>query len=124
MSFKIFLLNERLEEKIILYRGMENEFDPNYELAKTDAPQGYSTWTDNPQLAKQYAGKNGFVYKIELPKSMLGKELIDDDGERALFVNNNKKAGLNNISGEEYLVYHDHDDFSDDLITKIPMNKK
>ena len=99
-----------------LYRGLEKPFDSSYNLSSTDAPQGYSTWTDNPQLARQYAGDSGFVYEIELPKYSEGSDLIDNEGERALFVNNQKKAGLNNISGDEYLVYQGHDNFSPSMI--------
>ena len=94
---------------IRLYRGMQREFNPNHDLSDTDAPHGYSTWTDNIELAKQYAGKNGYIYQIDLPKKEMGEELIDNDGERSLFVNNKKPAGLNNISGDEYLVYTAHD---------------
>ena len=41
---------------IRLYRGQEKKFNPNYDNSRTDAPSGYSTWTDNKLLAKQYAG--------------------------------------------------------------------
>jgi len=100
---------------ITLYRGLENKFNPSHDLTSTDAPRGYSTWTDNPKLAREYAGKNGFVYQIELLKSEEGETFIDDDGERPLFYNS-KKAGLNGVSGNEYLVYNDHDDYSHDLV--------
>jgi len=101
---------------ITLYRGLEEKFNPSYDLSKTDAPIGYSTWTDNPKLAKQYAGKNGFVYKVELPESEIGESFIDENGERPLFFKNEKGASLNGISGKEYLVYHDHDNYSTNLI--------
>jgi hypothetical protein len=105
-------ISNNTDDSIKLYRGLTKEFDPNYNLASTDAPMGYSTWTDNPQLAKQYAGNDGFVYEIKMPKSKLGKELIDSTGERALVVNNKKPAGLNNVSGDEYLIYTGHDDYN------------
>ena len=105
------------DEWITLYRGMNSKFNSNFELEKTDAPYGYSTWTDNKELAKQYAGKDGYVYKITLPKSKMGEEIIDNSGERVLFFNNEKAAGLNNISGNEYLVYTQHDDYSPNLIS-------
>ena len=95
---------------------MENKFDPNYDLTKTDAPNGYSTWTDNPELAKQY-GSN--IYEIELPKKQQGKELVNADGERVLFLDNEKKAGLNNISGKEYLVYNDHEMYNSNLVKEF-----
>ena len=93
---------------IRLYRGMNQKFDFNYDLSKTDAPHGYITFTDNIELARQYAGKKGYIYKIDLPKKEQGEELVNSDGERVLFVNNKKPAGLNNISGNEYLVYTKH----------------
>lgn len=114
---------EKKEETITLYRGLENnKFDPNYDLTRTDAPYGYSTYTDNPELARQYAGENGFVYSIELPKSKMGEDLFDKDGDRVLFLNNEKKAGLNGISGEEYLVYNHHEDYSSDLVKEYKSN--
>jgi hypothetical protein len=109
---------ESLEDNVTtLYRGMENEYNPHHDLSKTDAPHGYSTWTDNPNLARKYAGQNGFIYKITLPTSEMGNEYMDTDGERTLFFNNEKKAGLDNISGNEYLIYHHHDLFNDDSIS-------
>lgn len=110
------------DETIKLYRGLTKEYDPSYNLASTDAPIGYSTWTNNPELAKQYAGEKGFVYQIDLPKNKKGVELIDKNGERYLYLNNQKKAGLNNISGDEYLVYNYHEDFSPNLIKRYGYN--
>jgi hypothetical protein len=104
---------------IELYRGMSQKFDSSFDLTKTDAPNGYSTWTDSLELAKQYAGENGYVYKITLPESKRGMELVDAEGERVLFLNNEKKAGLNNVSGDEYLVYNQHDDYSPSLISEV-----
>ena len=104
------------KEKVYLYRWMSQKFDPKFDLWKTDAPIWYSTWTDNLKLAEQYAGENWFVYKIELPKSKLWKEIIDKDWERTLFFNNEKKAWLNNVSWDEYLIYNYHDDYSPNLI--------
>ena len=104
------------KEKVYLYRWMSQKFDPKFDLWKTDAPVWYSTWTDNLKLAEQYAGENWFVYKIELPKSKLWKEIIDKDWERTLFFNNEKKAWLNNVSWDEYLIYNYHDDYSPNLI--------
>lgn len=113
-ALKIFPSSDTMK----LYRGLTKEYDPSYSLASTDAPIGYSTWTDNPELAKQYAGEKGFVYQIDLPKNKKGIEMIDKDGERYLFLNNQKKAGLNKVSGDEYLVYNYHDDFSPNLIKR------
>jgi hypothetical protein len=99
-----------------LFRGLERPYDQNFNLSKSDAPSGYSTWTDNPDLARQYAGENGFVYEIDVPLSKQGTELVDESGERALFVDNQKAAGLNDISGREYLLYQDHEDFAPNMI--------
>lgn len=99
-----------------LYRGLEREFDPNYDTTRTDAPNDYSTWTDNPDLARQYAGEKGYVYAIDLPESRLGNDIMDADGERHLFFNNEKPAALNGVSGDEYLLYLDHDDYSPERI--------
>lgn len=100
-----------------LYRGLRNKLDPSYDPSLTDAPHGYSTWTDNPYLAREYAGESGTVYEVNLPESELGIDLIDRDGERALFVNNQKAAGINGVSGDEYLLYQDHENFSADMIS-------
>lgn len=115
------ILNEIKNKMLMirLYRGMETEFDPDYDLSNTDAPQGYSTWTDNLELAKQYAGENGYVYQIDLPKEELGNELINSDGERSLFVNNQKAAGINGVSGNEYLVYIDHELYNPNMIKLV-----
>lgn len=107
------------KDKIRLYRGLGEKFNKDFPLASTDAPVGYSTWTDNPELAKQYAGKDGYVYQIDLPKRNLGEELIDDEGERVLFLNNEKAAGLRGVSGKEYLVYNDHDLYDPNLIKEF-----
>lgn len=116
------LESSNMNNNITLYRGLEDKYDPNYDLDKTDAPIGYSTWTDNIELARQYAGETGYVYKIELPISELGQEYIDNEGERFLFFDNEKKAGLNNVSGKEYLVYQYHDMFNPSSISLIESN--
>lgn len=102
-----------------LYRGLEQEFDPNFDSSKSDAPSGYSTWTDNIDLARQYAGKNGRVYFIDLPVDKMGVEPIDQEGDRVLFFDNEKPAGLNGVSGKEFLVYTDHEDYSSNAIREV-----
>lgn len=104
-----------------LYRGLENKYDPSYNIHSTDAPTGYSTWTNNPDLARQY-GEH--VYYIDVPKSKMGKEALDEAGDRALYFNNEKSAGLNNVSGDEYLIYQDHEMFNPNQVlpTKDPLN--
>lgn len=105
--------------KIYLYRGLEDEFDTSHDLTTTDAPNNYSTWTDNSELARQYAGANGFVYRLELSEEHEGEDIIDEDGERPLFFNNDKSAGLNGITGNEFLVYIDHEKYSLDTLTQV-----
>jgi hypothetical protein len=110
---------------IHLYRGLEKELDAGYDMSKSDAPHGYSTWTDNPELARQYAGKEGRVYYVDLPESEMGKSAIDEDpksetyGDRELFFFNGKAAALNGISGREVLVYEFHDLFDRDMIKEV-----
>ena len=106
-----------------LYRGLEQPYNPSYNLSRTDAPIGYSTWTDNPELARKYAGQNGYVYQINLPELELGNEMIDANGNRVLFINNQKGAGLDGIFGNEYLIYQDHELFTPDMIKQSRGNK-
>ena len=114
-----FAIYESASDSITLYRGMESAYDPDYDLTSTDAPTGYSTWTDSLELAKQYAGPNGYVYSINLPLSECGNEYITPDGDRVLFFNNEKAAGLNGVSGNEYLVYNDHELFNPSIISLV-----
>lgn len=88
-----------------LYRGLDQEFDPNHESREN---AGYSHWTDNPDLAKQYGDH---VYQYDLPDEAMGQSYINDDGERPLYYDNEGKAGLNGVSGSEHLIYHHHDDY-------------
>ena len=101
-----------------LYRGQENEFDPNFDTDLSE-PSGYTHWTDNQDLARQYAGPKGHVYQYDLPDEAMGSSYIDDDGERPLYYDNDGKAGLNGVEGREYLVYHDHDDYDPSKIKKV-----
>ena len=97
---------------IRLYRGLSNSYDPNYDMNKMDAPSGYSTWTDNPKLAKEYAGTNGYVYQLDLSTpSGIGTSPFTRSGERVLVYRNVKPCGLNGVSGREYLVYEQHPRF-------------
>ena len=99
-------------KSVILYRGLEKPLDPNYDPNMRDSPSGYSTWTDNPLLARQYAGKNGNIYAIFVPKSEVKADYINSDGDRSFVYATGKKAGLNNVAGKEFLLYEDHDLFS------------
>lgn len=106
-----------LESKntIRLYRGLEKSFNSKHDLTTTDSVNGYSTWTDNPKLAREYAGKNGYVYYIDLLKSEMGNSMIDENpksetyGDRYLFIKDGKSAGLHGVKGNEYLLYTKHD---------------
>lgn len=92
-----------------LYRGLSQEYDPNYPVSKLDT-SGYESWTDNPELARQY-GKN--VYYTDVPESDIKTSYMDENpqsetyGDRNLWHSITKPAGLNGISGTEYLLYMD-----------------
>lgn len=111
----MILRYSKILQMISLYRGLTSEFDQNFNLS--EAPAGYSYWTDNPDLAKQYAGSEGFVYRIELPLSEMGSAYIDDEGERPLFFKSDRQCSFNNICGNEYLLYHNHERFPREKIT-------
>jgi hypothetical protein len=101
---------------ITLYRGLSREFDPTYDNSTLDSPTGYSCWSDTPELARAYAGDDGYVYKIELPLKELGDTFITDDGDRPLFYKSDHGANINGARGQEYMIYHDHENFSPDSI--------
>lgn len=107
-----------------IYRGLTQAYDPDYKLEISDAPHGYSTWTDNEDLAREYAGPSGHVYHLDLPQESIGASPINEDsgsnsfGDRYLAYSHDKPAGLNNISGREYLLYHGHDLFDHKKISK------
>lgn len=89
-----------------LYRGLTQEYDPNYPTAKLDT-SGYESFTDNPMLAKQY-GDN--VYSITVPEKDIKTSYLDENpnsptyGDRNPIYSIDKKAGLNGVSGNEYLL--------------------
>lgn len=118
-----FLSQVNSAVNIRLYRGLTQKFDSQFKLSKTDAPHGYSTWTDNLELAKQYAGQEGYVYYIDLPKSEMGNDVIDENGDRVLFFCNEKPCGLHGVKGKEYLVYNDHDLYKPSMIKKLNKTK-
>ena len=109
-----------------LYRGLENEYDPNYK-GKRDNPEGYESWTNNRELAKQY-GKN--VYYMDFKNSDIADSYLDENpnsetyGDRNyIYKNTGKEVGLNNISGDEYLLYTQHDKHENAKYNKIGGNK-
>ena len=89
-----------------LYRGLTQEYDPNYPTARLDT-SGYESFTDNPMLAKQY-GDN--VYSITVPEKDIKTSYLDENpnsptyGDRNPIYSIDKKAGLNGVSGKEYLL--------------------
>lgn len=105
-----------------LYRGLNNDYDVNYDRSTLDSPNGYDTLTDNYELAKQY-GKN--VYYIDIPTNQIADSVIDENpnsetyGDRNLAYKDDKPAGLNGVSGDEYLLYTDHDDFDSNNYHKV-----
>ncbi len=105
------------QKTITLYRGLSQEFNPSYD--QMEPPHGYSCWTDNPLLARQYAGEGGYVYKIELPLSEKGDSYINEDGERPLFYMSDKACSLQGVKGNEYLVYQDHEKYNSNLIKLV-----
>lgn len=92
-----------------LYRGLTQEYDPNYPANKLDT-SGYESWTDNPELARQY-GEN--VYYIDVPEKDIKTSYLDENpmsetyGDRNPIYSITKPAGLNGVSGTEYLLYMD-----------------
>ena len=93
-------------DMITLYRGLTQKYDPKYPVAKLDT-SGYESWTDNLDLARQY-GDN--VYSIEVPKADIKTSYLDENpksptyGDRNPIYSIDKKAGLNGVSGNEYLL--------------------
>jgi hypothetical protein len=99
-----------------LYRGLEQEFDKNYDRSSIDNPNGYESWTDNPALAKAY-GKN--VYYMDVPTKDIGKNVMDNEGNRYMTYVHDKKVGIKGESGKEYMMYTDHDKYLKSTYTKI-----
>lgn len=89
-----------------LYRGLTQKYDPKFPVAKLDT-SGYESWTDNPELAKQYGD---YVYSIDVPKADIKTSYLDENpnsltyGDRNPIYSIDKKAGLNGVKGNEYLL--------------------
>jgi len=99
------------EDMVNLYRGMSQKFDPNYDLNNTGALNGYTYYTDNPSMAREYAGKDGYVYQYQVPKSSLGDDIMNEDGDRVLAYKNSDKKLATGTKGGEYMVYNDHENY-------------
>lgn len=110
-----------------LYRGLTEEFDKNYDRKKLDNSNGYESWTDSYELAKAY-GDN--VYYIDIPTSEIKNGIIDEDatsetyGDRNLIYSNDKPVGIKGKSGNEYMLYTDHDNYSDIEYKKVEETDK
>lgn len=89
-----------------LYRGLTQKYDPKFPVGKLDT-SGYESWTDNPELAKQYGD---YVYSIDVPKADIKESYLDENpdsptyGDRNPIYGIDKKAGLNGVKGKEYLL--------------------
>ena len=92
-----------------LYRGMTQEFDPQYNRNAMDNMNGYESWTDNYDLANRY-GDGKYVYSIDVPTSRIANSLYDENPNSATYGDRNfisaieKAAGLDDIDGNEYLL--------------------
>lgn len=107
------------------YRGLTQKYDPNYDKSKLDNPNGYESWTDSLELAKEYAGKNGYVYSVEIPNNELNPDdIYDQDGERSLMYYNDKPVALHGVEGEEFMLYTDHEKWKDLKYKEVNDNKK
>ena len=97
-----------------LYRGLESEYNSQYDKNKLDNVNGYESWTDDYDLAKSY-GNN--VYYIDIPTSEIKNSIIDEDstsetyGDRNLIYKNDKPVGINGKNGNEYMLYTEHDNY-------------
>ena len=97
-----------------LYRGLSQKYNPNYDKSLMDNSNGYESWTDNYDLAKSY-GDN--VYYTDIPTNQISNSVIDENpnsetyGDRNLIYKNDKPVGINGKSGNEYMLYTDHDNY-------------
>jgi len=92
-----------------LYRGMTQEFDPQYNRNAMDNMNGYESWTDNYDLANRY-GDGKYVYSIDVPTSRIANSLYDENpnsatyGDRSFIASIEKPASIDGITGNEYLL--------------------
>lgn len=92
-----------------LYRGLTQEFDPQYNRNAMDNMNGYESWTDSYDLANRY-GDGKYVYSIDVPTSRIANSLYDENPNSATYGNRNfisaieKAAGLDGVDGNEYLL--------------------
>jgi hypothetical protein len=92
-----------------LYRGITQEFDPQYNRNAMDNMNGYESWTDSYDLANRH-GDGKYVYSIDVPTSRIANSLYDENpnsanyGDRNFIAAIEKAAGLDGIDGNEYLL--------------------
>ena len=92
-----------------LYRGITQEFDPQYNRNAMDNMNGYESWTDSYDLANRYGGGK-YVYSIDVPTSQIANSIYDENPNSATYGDRNfiaaieKAAGLDGINGNEYLL--------------------
>lgn len=92
-----------------LYRGMTQEFDPQYNRNAMDNMNGYESWTDNYDLANRY-GDGKYIYSVDVPTNRIANSLIDENpnsatyGDRNFIASIDKPASLDGITGNEYLL--------------------
>ena len=105
------LLRFPKKDNTTLFRGLTQKYDKNFDKSKLDNPNGYESWTDSYDLAKEYAGENGYVYSVEVPnKDLNTQDIYNEDGDRSLVYWNDKPVALHGVEGEEFMLYTDHED--------------
>lgn len=48
------------------------------------------------------------MFNIDVPLDEVGTEVMNEDGDRFLVYKNDKPAGVNNATSDEYLLYTDY----------------
>ena len=99
-------VGKNADDIVTLYRGLTQKYDPKFPVSKLDT-SGYESFTDNLDLARQY-GDN--VVSINVPKRDIKTSYLDENpmsptyGDRNPIYSIDKPAGLNGVSGKEYLL--------------------
>ena len=100
------VVGKNADDMVTLYRGLTQKYDPKFPVSRLDT-SGYESFTDNLDLAKQY-GDN--VVSINVPKRDIKTSYLDENpmsptyGDRNPIYSIDKPAGLNGVSGKEYLL--------------------
>ena len=61
---------------------------------------------------------------MDVPTKDIGKNVMDNEGNRYMTYVHDKKVGLKGESGKEYMMYTDHDKYLKSTYTKIKRSKK